>query len=126
LSEGTEQQASTDPSRDPCSDPSISSEPEQSEPQLAGADDFLPVFIWVVLHSHIPQLCSTCAFIETFLNPARMISKAGYCLINLRSAINFIAYLDPSVIKMDPDYFAEQLAIREEELRNLEQTPSSF
>lgn len=85
----------------------------ESEVQLAGADDFLPLFIWVVLRSHIPKLCSNCAFIESYLNPARMISKAGYCLINLRSAINFVNYVDPSSIKIDPDYFHEQVSIRE-------------
>ncbi len=88
-------------------------EEEKAEPQLAGADDFLPLFIWVVLRSNIPKLSSNCAFIESFLNPARMISKSGYCLINLRSAINFVNYVDPSTIKIDPDYFHEQVAIRE-------------
>lgn len=92
---------------------------DRENPQLAGADDFLPLFIWVVLISHIPSLFSNCEYIQAFLSPMRLMSKPGYCLINLRSAIEFVNYIEPTSINIDPDYFQEQLQKKEEELTQL-------
>jgi hypothetical protein len=89
-------------------------------PQLAGADDFLPLFIWVVLRCHMTGLYSNCEYIQTYLNPARLMSKSGYCLINLRSAIEFVNYLEPSSINIDPDFFQQQLDEAERRLTNSE------
>lgn len=50
----------------------------------AGADDFLPIFIYVVMHSQVPQLVSNCEYIQCFHNPDNLRSKAGYCFVNLR------------------------------------------
>ena len=54
------------------------------------ADDFLPVYIWVVLQSHVPHLAANCEYIEAHHDPSLLRSRAGYALVNLRSAINFI------------------------------------
>ena len=71
-----------------------------------GADDFLPIFIYVVLQSGIPRLCSNCEYIQTFHNPERLLSKAGYCFVNLQSAIEFIRCLDAdSVVGIEPAEF---------------------
>ncbi|EGB05930.1 hypothetical protein AURANDRAFT_17718, partial [Aureococcus anophagefferens] len=56
----------------------------------AGADDFLPIFIYVVLHADVPRLHSNCDYVEAFHNPTALMSKAGYCFVNLRSAIEFL------------------------------------
>ena len=40
-----------------------------------GADDFLPVFIYIVLHSGIPRLHSNCEYIAAYRNPADLMSK---------------------------------------------------
>lgn len=89
---------------------------DRSNPQLAGADDFLPLFIWVVLRCNIPALITNCEYIQLYLNPARLMSKSGYCLINLRSAIEFVNYLDPTSINIDVDFFQQQLAEAEKRL----------
>jgi hypothetical protein len=81
---------------------------------LAGADDFLPLFIYVVLQSQIPNLYANCEYIQLYHNPARMMSKSGYCLINLRSAIEFINYLEASSINIDPNEFQQKLEENEE------------
>lgn len=49
-----------------------------------GADDFLPIFILVVLRSQVPHLHSNCEFIQSFHSPDQMRSRAGYCFVNLR------------------------------------------
>jgi hypothetical protein len=51
-----------------------------------GADDFLPMFILVVMRSQVPQLYSNCEYIQSFHSPDQMRSKAGYCFVNLRYA----------------------------------------
>lgn len=81
----------------------------------AGADDFLPLLIWVVLHCHIPYLFSNCEYIQSYMNPTRLMSKAGYCLINLRSAIDFVCYLDSSTLNMDSQAFEEAYRLAEEQ-----------
>ncbi|RLN88513.1 hypothetical protein BBJ28_00021490 [Nothophytophthora sp. Chile5] len=40
-----------------------------------GADDFLPVFIYIVLHSQIPRLHSNCEYISAYRNQADLMSK---------------------------------------------------
>jgi len=75
--------------------------PHHSNSSPAGADDFLPLFIWVVLRAQVPQLFSNCEFIHAFLSPARLMGKAGYCLINLESAIAFLTHITPEYVSMD-------------------------
>ncbi|EQC28939.1 hypothetical protein SDRG_13278 [Saprolegnia diclina VS20] len=75
-----------------------------------GADDFLPVFIYIVLHSQIPGLYSNAEYIAAYRHPADLMSKAGYCFVNLRSAIEFILVLDASMLTIAPDEFDRLLA----------------
>jgi len=75
----------------------------------AGADDFLPVFIFVVLHADAPRLSSNCDYIQEFHNPAGLMSKAGYCFVNLRSAIEFLLHLNGSQIGMEEAAFQRKL-----------------
>lgn len=93
-----------------------------------GADDFLPVFIYIVLHSKIQRLHSNCEYIAAYRNPADLMSKCvvvrsidlslpsgcltsvyvcrgGYCFVNLRSAIEFINVLDASMLSISQDEF---------------------
>ncbi|RYY83092.1 hypothetical protein EON63_12025, partial [archaeon] len=77
----------------------------EGDPTPAGADDFLPLLIWVVLTSHIPHLLTNCEYIQTYLNPARLMGKWGYCLINLRSALEFVMYVESSSVNMQEGIF---------------------
>ncbi|GLD92090.1 hypothetical protein PINS_up000623 [Pythium insidiosum] len=78
-----------------------------------GADDFLPVFIYIVLHSKIPRLHSNCEYIAAYRNSADLMSKAGYCFVNLRSAIEFINVVDASMLSISDEDF-KRLYIEEE------------
>lgn len=40
-----------------------------------GADDFLPLFIYIVLRSQIPQLYSNCEYITAYRNPSDLMTK---------------------------------------------------
>lgn len=82
---------------------------KRPEMTLAGADDFLPLFIWVVLQSRVPRLYSNCEYVQAYLNPARLKGQPGYCLINLHSAVSFLSYLDPTSLNVDVAYFEQKM-----------------
>lgn len=77
----------------------------KGDDNAAGADDFLPVFIYVVMHSNVQKLHTNCEYIQQFHNPAHLMSKAGYCFVNLRSAMEFVLSADASSVSMDPVEF---------------------
>ncbi|CAH0482449.1 unnamed protein product [Peronospora belbahrii] len=81
-----------------------------------GADDFLPVFIYIVLHSQIPRLYSNCEYISAYRNQADLMSKAGYCFVNLRSALEFIMVMDGSMLSISDDEFQRLYFEREKNL----------
>mgnify|MGYP003386632734 FL=1 len=57
---------------------------EDAAPSALGADDFLPMFILVVMRSQVPMLHSNCEYIQSFHSPDQMRSRSGYCFVNLR------------------------------------------
>eukprot|EP01031_Cornospumella_fuschlensis_P023235 gene23235-28221_t len=100
----------TNPSHNSSSVASSNSQKEEdNNPTPAGADDFLPLLIYVVLTSHIPHLVTNCEYIQTYLNPARLMGKWGYCLINLRSAVEFVMYVDSASVNLPEGVFDQQL-----------------
>ena len=79
----------------------------------AGADDFLPVVIYVVVHAGCPRLCSNAAYVDAYHNPAALMSKAGYCFANLQSAIAFVEHVSGPQLGMAEEEFAAKLAAGE-------------
>jgi hypothetical protein len=72
-----------------------------------GADDFLPLFIWVVLKSKCAFLYRNTEYISIFHQPTRLMGMGGYCLMNLRSALEFLRELKSADnISMDNAEFA--------------------
>lgn len=82
---------------------------EEKDDGALGADDFLPIFIIVVLRSQLPRLYSNCSYIQSFLNPIRLMSQKGYCLVNLQSALEFLMNVDGESLNMDPNEFKRKL-----------------
>ena len=54
---------------------------------VAGADDFLPVLIYVVIHANPPQLASNLEYIQRFRMISRMASESAYFFTQLVSAL---------------------------------------
>jgi len=88
----------------------------KTEGTMPGADDFFPVFIYVVLKANVPQLYSNCEYIETFRNPHDMITRSGYCFVNLRSALEFLLNVDSSQLNIDSAEFHRNVQQQEARL----------
>ncbi|KAG6546621.1 hypothetical protein Mapa_011810 [Marchantia paleacea] len=74
-----------------------------------GADDFLPVLIYVVIKANPPQLHSNLQYILRYRHQGRLVSEAAYFYTNLVSAESFIRNLDSSSLSMDPAEFEKRM-----------------
>ncbi|EAR88034.2 vacuolar sorting protein 9, VPS9 domain protein (macronuclear) [Tetrahymena thermophila SB210] len=84
--------------------------------EAASADLTLPNLIYVLIKSKPKRLCSNINFITAFQCKNKMLSEAGYCFIQVQSAIKFIEDLDPSELKeiSKQDFY---LNLRNEEVK---------
>ena len=57
--------------------------------QAAGADDFLPVLVYVVIKANPPHLLSTQRYVNTF-HEAKLEGEEQYCWMQFCAAIEFI------------------------------------
>ncbi|KAF8025128.1 hypothetical protein BT93_F2084 [Corymbia citriodora subsp. variegata] len=76
---------------------------------LAGADDFLPVLIYVTIKANPPELHSNLRFIQLYRRQAKLISEAAYYLTNLISAKSFIADLNARSLSINEIEFEENM-----------------
>ncbi|CAN0286228.1 unnamed protein product, partial [Discosporangium mesarthrocarpum] len=71
------------------------------------ADEFFPVFLFVVLKANTPRLHSMCKYVQAYYSPTGLISsRPGYCFVNLKSAVQYLMNVDAFALKMDPHVFA--------------------
>ena len=79
-----------------------------------GADDFLPVLIYVLLNSeNVPQINANLEYIQAYRNKQELMSKAGYCLVNLQSSVAFLSTVngDSGLQGIRKDEFESKYAI---------------
>lgn len=57
---------------------------------VSGADDFLPLLILVLIDANPPRLKSNLKYIQSFVNPAKLVSEAGYIITQFVSAVRYI------------------------------------
>eukprot|EP01066_Platyproteum_vivax_P000811 Platyproteum_vivax@DN10900_c0_g1_i1.p1 len=56
-----------------------------------GADDFLPLLIWVVVQANLPRLHSNLEFISCFRHPDRLTGEDMYWFTQLVAAVSFVS-----------------------------------
>ncbi|KAB2635043.1 vacuolar protein sorting-associated protein 9A-like [Pyrus ussuriensis x Pyrus communis] len=75
---------------------------------LAGADDFLPVLIYVMIKVNPPQLHSNLKFIQLYRRQTKLVSEPAYYFTNLDSAKTFIFELNAKSISIDEIEFEKK------------------
>ncbi|EOY16950.1 Vacuolar sorting protein 9 domain isoform 1 [Theobroma cacao] len=74
-----------------------------------GADDFLPVLIYVTIKANPPQLHSNLKFIQLYRRQSKLISEAAYYHTNLVSAKSFIVDLNAKSLSIEETEFEESM-----------------
>ncbi|XP_077224710.1 vacuolar protein sorting-associated protein 9A-like [Tasmannia lanceolata] len=75
----------------------------------AGADDFLPVLIYVTIKANPPQFHSNLKYIQLFRQQSKLISESAYYLTNLVSVESFIIGLDANSLSIGENEFQESM-----------------
>ncbi|KAG8378333.1 hypothetical protein BUALT_Bualt08G0126500 [Buddleja alternifolia] len=66
-----------------------------------GADEFLPVLIYVTIKANPPQLHSNLSYIQRFRRQTRLVSEAAYFFTNMLSVESFITNIDAKALSME-------------------------
>ncbi|XP_074273269.1 vacuolar protein sorting-associated protein 9A-like isoform X2 [Silene latifolia] len=74
-----------------------------------GADEFLPVLIYVTLKANPPQLHSNLQYIQRYRSHSRMVSETAYYFTNILSAVSFISNIDAQALSMDEMEFERNM-----------------
>eukprot|EP01029_Cantina_marsupialis_P003786 TRINITY_DN13812_c0_g2_i1.p1 TRINITY_DN13812_c0_g2~~TRINITY_DN13812_c0_g2_i1.p1 ORF type:complete len:716 (-),score=188.54 TRINITY_DN13812_c0_g2_i1:640-2787(-) len=91
-----------------------------------GADEFLPAFIYVVLKANVPRLPSIIHYIESYRYQSDLMTKSGYCLANLQSALAYLQHCDHESVGMDENEFNACLEGKCHRRRISDDLPSSL
>lgn len=74
-----------------------------------GADEFLPVLIYVTIKANPPQLHSNLLYIQRYRHQSRLVSEAAYFYTNLVSAESFIENIDATSLSLDEKEFERKM-----------------
>lgn len=85
--------------------------------QIHGADSFVPLVIFSVLHANPPYLHSNMKYISEYRDPNKMISESGYYFTVIQSAVYFWQHADPESLNIPKDEFDRIIS---EESSNME------
>ncbi|KAK9067320.1 hypothetical protein SSX86_014646 [Deinandra increscens subsp. villosa] len=74
-----------------------------------GADDFLPVLIYVTIKANPPQFHSNLMYIERYRNRSRLSGETAYVFTNMLSAESFILNIDAKALSMNETEFVKNM-----------------
>ncbi|XWS15070.1 hypothetical protein CRYUN_Cryun35bG0062600 [Craigia yunnanensis] len=74
-----------------------------------GADEFLPVLIYVTIKANPPQLHSNLLYIQRYRRQSRLVSEAAYFFTNMLSAESFISSIDAKALSMEETEFEKNM-----------------
>ncbi|KAF8718823.1 hypothetical protein HU200_025129 [Digitaria exilis] len=84
-----------------------------------GADEFLPVLIFVTIKANPPQLHSNLLYIQRYRRQTRLVSEAQYFFTNILSAESFIWNIDGESLSMNELDFQRKMDLARERLLGL-------
>ncbi|KAF5442454.1 hypothetical protein F2P56_035109 [Juglans regia] len=74
-----------------------------------GADEFLPVLIYVTIKANPPQLHSNLLYIQSYRQQSRLVAESAYFFTNMLSAESFISNIDAKTLSMDEIEFEKNM-----------------
>ncbi|OWM90194.1 vacuolar protein sorting-associated protein 9A-like isoform X1 [Punica granatum] len=80
-----------------------------SDENPPGADEFLPVLIYVTIKANPPQLHSNLLYIQRYRRQSRLVAEAAYFFTNMLSAESFISNIDAKALSMDETEFEKNM-----------------
>ncbi|KAJ0704981.1 putative VPS9 domain, RABX5, catalytic core helical domain-containing protein [Helianthus annuus] len=76
---------------------------------LPGADEFLPVLIYVTIKANPPQLHSNLLYIQRYRRESRLVGEAAYFFTNMLSAESFVMNINGESLSMDETEFQKNM-----------------
>ncbi|KAK9061236.1 hypothetical protein SSX86_018416 [Deinandra increscens subsp. villosa] len=76
---------------------------------LPGADEFLPVLIYVTIKANPPQLHSNLLYIQRYRRESRLVGEAAYFFTNMLSAESFVMNINGESLSMDEAEFQKNM-----------------
>ncbi|KAJ4883164.1 Vacuolar protein sorting-associated protein 9A [Raphanus sativus] len=80
-----------------------------SKENAPGADEFLPVLIYVTIKANPPQFHSNLMYIQRYRRQSKLVGEAAYFFTNLLSAESFISNIDAKSLSMDEADFENKM-----------------
>nr|QGN01431.1 vacuolar protein sorting-associated protein 9A-like protein [Camellia sinensis] len=80
-----------------------------SNENTPGADEFLPVLIYVTIKANPPQLHSNLLYIQRYRRQSRLVAETAYFFTNVLSAESFILSIDANSISMDETEYEKNM-----------------
>ncbi|KAL8199850.1 hypothetical protein R6Q57_013418 [Mikania cordata] len=74
-----------------------------------GADDFLPVLIYVTIKANPPQFHSNLMYIQRYRNKSRLVGETAYVFTNMMSAESFILNIDANSLSMSETEYMKNM-----------------
>uniref|UniRef100_A0A8I6YNT6 VPS9 domain-containing protein n=2 Tax=Hordeum vulgare subsp. vulgare TaxID=112509 RepID=A0A8I6YNT6_HORVV len=75
----------------------------------SGADEFLPILIYITIKANPPQLHSNLKFVQLFRRETKLVSEVEYYLTNLISAKMFIINVNGQSLSMEETEFQKHM-----------------
>ncbi|CAK7347061.1 unnamed protein product [Dovyalis caffra] len=79
-----------------------------------GADEFLPVLIYVTIKANPPQLHSNLLYIQRYRRQCRLVGEAAYFFTNILSAESFISNIDAKSLSMEESEFEKNMELAQD------------
>ena len=80
------------------------------EGQPYGADEFLPLLIYITLKANPEDLHSNIQYISNYRHPSKLSAEPGYFFTQLVSSVHFLETMEAGSLSIDPAEFNRHLA----------------
>lgn len=74
-----------------------------------GADDFLPILIFIVIQAKPEKIESNLQYIQRFRKASRLVSEAAYFFTNVMSATSFVSTVNADSLTIDRQFFIDKM-----------------